>query len=344
MATNNSAQVCADRNKSVTAATNSTETAPLTESGDAVRGVAATNRLGKNTSAEIEKLQAAHRRRIKFTRNLPLLTTLPFFIYIAVFLLLPTAIVVWGGFTNRDGSFTFENLLKITTPNVVQALLTSVFVSAASATIGAVVGATCAYLLVTLNPDGIGKRLMLALSSVLAQFGGVMLAFAFIATIGINGIGTQLIFAATGYQMDPNWLSSLTGLIVIYSYFQIPLMIIVFIPAVGNIRPQWREANASLGGSNWTYWIRVAGPILWPRFLGSWILLFANAFSAYATAAALFAQRSILVPLMIQGALRNEQDTGQNGVAQALAIIMVLVVGLVMLLYSWIQRRTAKWD
>ena len=103
-----------------------------------------------------------------------------------------------------------------------------------------------------------------AISSALAQFGGVMLAFAFIATIGINGIGTMLIKTLTGYTVNPNWLSSLPGLVTIYCYFQIPLMIIIFLPAVDSIRPQWREACESLGGNTFQYWTRVACPILAP--------------------------------------------------------------------------------
>ena len=91
-----------------------------------------------------------------------------------------------------------------------------------------------------------------------------MLAFAFIATIGINGIGTQILFATTGIQLDPNWLASLPGLVLVYCYFQIPLMIIVFLPAMDSLRPQWKEATLNLGGSTWDYWFRVAGPILWP--------------------------------------------------------------------------------
>ena len=39
-----------------------------------------------------------------------------------------------------------------------------------------------------------------AISPCLLQFGGVMLAFAFIATIGINGIGTMATRTLTGYR------------------------------------------------------------------------------------------------------------------------------------------------
>ena len=187
-------------------------------------------------------------------------------------------------------------------------------------------------LVIGAKPNGLLRRMVSAISSVLAQFGGVMLAFAFIATIGINGIGTMLIKTLTGYTVNPNWLSSLLDLVTIYCYFQIPLMIIIFLPAVDSIRPQWREACESLGGNTFQYWTRVACPILAPRFISAFLLLFASAFSAYATAAALFSQRSILVPLMIQGAMRNELDPNQQGFAQVLAFAMIIVVAIVMLL------------
>ncbi len=77
-------------------------------------------------------------------------------------------------------------------------------------------GALASYALVIgSKPNGLLRRMISAISSVLAQFGGVMLAFAFIATIGINGVGTMLIKQLTGYVVNPNWLSSLPGLITI---------------------------------------------------------------------------------------------------------------------------------
>lgn len=270
---------------------------------------------------------AAHRRELG-----TIAVSIPFFAYTACFLLAPTVIVIVGAFQSADGSFTVANFNKLFEANTIAAFGTSILVSVASAVIGAIVGALASYALVIgSKPNGLLRRMISAISSVLAQFGGVMLAFAFIATIGINGVGTMLIKQLTGYVVNPNWLSSLPGLITIYCYFQIPLMIIIFLPAVDSIRPQWREATESLGGNTFQYWTRVAGPILAPRFISAFLLLFASAFSAYATAAALFSQRSILVPLMIQGAMRNEMDPNQQGFAQVLAFAMIVVVAVVMM-------------
>lgn len=184
-------------------------------------------------------------------------------------------------------------------------------------------------------------------ANTIAAFGTsilVSVASAVIGAIGINGVGTMLIKQLTGYVVNPNWLSSLPGLITIYCYFQIPLMIIIFLPAVDSIRPQWREATESLGGNTFQYWTRVAGPILAPRFISAFLLLFASAFSAYATAAALFSQRSILVPLMIQGAMRNEMDPNQQGFAQVLAFAMIVVVAVVMMISHAVEKRAGRWQ
>jgi putative spermidine/putrescine transport system permease protein len=181
---------------------------------------------------------------------------------------------------------------------------------------------------------------------VLAQFGGVMLAFAFIATIGIQGLVTVLLRDALGIDLyaDGVWLYQLPGLILPYLYFQVPLMVIVFLPAMEGLRREWAEAAATLGGSSFTYWRRIAAPILAPSFLGSMLLLFANAFSSYATAAALISQGAQIVPLQIRGALIAETGASRANTAGALALGMIIVMVVVMAAYSLLQRRAARWQ
>ena len=186
---------------------------------------------------------------------------------------------------------------------------------------------------------------MIAASGVLAQFGGVMLAFAFLATFGFNGLLTVMLEEAFGGDVTGGgtWLYSMAGLTVVYTYFQIPLMLIVFLPAVDGLRREWWDASASLGGGSWAYWRHVAGPILLPTFLGATLLLFTNAFSAYATAAALISQGSPLVTLQIRNAMTSEVILGQENVGKALALGMIAIVSLVMIAYTILQRRTSKW-
>ena len=189
---------------------------------------------------------------------------------------------------------------------MLRALRNSVVLSAVTAFAGAVIGGILAYAVSTAQASSVTKRFITSLCGVLAQFGGVALAFAFIASFGATGLITLWlnpigIDTGTGFWIY-EWNK---GLMLVYLYFQIPLMVIVFLPAVEGLRPQWREATETLGGTTWTFWRRVAGPILLPSFVGAMLLLFTNAFSAYATAKALISQGTPLLPLQIAGTMSS---------------------------------------
>jgi putative spermidine/putrescine transport system permease protein len=273
-----------------------------------------------------------------------LLGVLPFFAYTTIFLLVPTLIVVVGAFLDGNSRPTLGNLSALAQPQIVSAFINSVVLSAVTAVLGAVFGALLAYAVSTAREGGLLRRMMTSLCGVLAQFGGVTLAFAFVATVGFQGfltlwlqnIGIDLGGSTWLYEPDK-------GLMLVYTYFQIPLMLIVFLPAVEGLRPQWREAAESLGGSTWDYWRHVGGPILAPSFIGAMLLLFTNAFSAYATAAALISQGSPIIPLQIGGTLSSEVILGQENIGKAMALGMVAIVAVVMALYAVLERRTTRW-
>jgi putative spermidine/putrescine transport system permease protein len=271
------------------------------------------------------------------------LPLLPFLAFVFIFLLIPTVTVVVSSVYD-GGTFSFERINALFTGTALTALWKSVLLSGTTAIIGAVLGAVLAWLVVSSPPTSLFRRTVVSVCSVLAQFGGVALAFAFLATIGLNGVLTVWAQEQFGWNLaGAGWLYSLTGLILVYTYFQIPLMVIVFLPALEGLREQWREAAVSLGATSWQYWRQVAVPLLTPAFLGSALLLFANAFAAYATAAALVSQGSPILPLLIRAALTSEVVLGQAGFAYALALEMIVVVAVVMVAYTALVRRTSRW-
>ena len=269
----------------------------------------------------------------------------PFAVYVILLLASPTVLAVSTGFFTESGAFTLDNVAGIFAPNVIATFGSSFWVSAVTAVVGAVIGALVCYALLGTRAEGALRTVIDSLSSVLAQFGGVMLAFAFIATIGNQGLITV---ALRGLGIDlfasGPWLYQVPGLLPVYIYFQVPLMVITFMPALEGLKPQWAEANATLGGTRFTYWTRIAAPVLAPSFFGSLLLLFANAFSSYATAAALISQGSQIVPLQIRSALVSETVLGRENMAGALALGMIVVMVVVMWGYSVLQSKTSRWQ
>jgi putative spermidine/putrescine transport system permease protein len=268
----------------------------------------------------------------------------PFFVFVGLFLLLPTGIIAAGSLGDKDGHLTLSNFTELQQAYIIKSFLNSAVISIASALVGALAGALLAYAVATGNPRGTLRRIVTSASGVFAQFGGVTLVFAFLAAIGPVGL-LRVLLQDHGVDIFPNgvWLYDMSGLTLIYMYFQIPLMVLVFLPALDGIRPQWREATESLGGTTWHYWRYVAGPLLAPAFLGCTLLLFANAFSAYATAAVLLTQGGVILPLQISNLFTSETGQAQPGLAKALALAMIAIVTIVMLLYTLLQRRTSRW-
>lgn len=269
----------------------------------------------------------------------------PFAAYLLVFLGGPLFFVVSGALSTPDGRPTLDNVVaSLTEPQYRAAFASSLWISAVTAVVGAVCGAFLAQAVLAGRPDGPLRRVVSTASGVLAYFGGVPLAFAFIAALGQTGLATLwlreagLDLYAAGFRID-----SLTGLTLTYVYFQIPLMVILITPALEGLRPQWREAAENLGASAWAYWRHVALPVLAPALGGATLVLFGNAFAAYATALALTSGQIPIVPTAIAAALSGNVLAGQQNVGLALGLVMVLVIAVVMAGYLWLQKRASRW-
>jgi putative spermidine/putrescine transport system permease protein len=283
---------------------------------------------------------------------LTVLGALPFFLYVAVFLLLPIGVLAVEAFRATD-PVTFEetwstaSIEAITAGPYRRAYVGSLQLSLITAVLGAVLGLALAVAVLRARPDTatgrLLRRLVLTASGVLANFGGIPLAFAFLATIGSAGVVTALLTETLGLGLGGFSLFSLVGLALVYLYFLIPLMVLTITPALEALRPQWREAADNLGASGWQYWRYVGGPVLAPPVIGATMLLFASAFAAYATADALVGSSVPLVTLQIADALSSNVIVGSENLGKALALGMVLLIGLVMAFYAWVQRRTQRW-
>ena len=213
-----------------------------------------------------------------------------------------------------------------------------------TALLGVVFGTLLAYAAATATRPKWLRSLVSAFSGVAANMGGVVLAFAFITLLGRQGLGTKLLNDA-GYNLyDTDWfdLTGFWGWTTVYMYFQVPLMFLVTLPAIDGLKVSWREASSNLGGTTWTYWRRVGLPVLAPSLLGGFLLLFANAFSAFATAYALNTQ-SNLVPVKISFFLQGDVS-GRSPMPFALATWMVGIMAFSMGGYLLLRKRAERWQ
>ena len=268
----------------------------------------------------------------------------PFFIFAIMFLILPTLYLMLGAFQNDAGEFTFENIAALAQPSIVAAYWISIKVSLASSLIGAFAGLAIAIAIVRGGlPDWI-RSATLTFSGVASNFAGVPLAFAFLATLGRLGLATVLLNTLFGLNIYAHGFNILSfwGLTLTYVYFQIPLMVVIIVPAIDGLKKEWGEAAATLGATMAQYWRMVVIPVIWPSFLGTVILLFANAFGAIATAYALTDSSLNIVPILLYAQIRG--DVLHNAhLGYAIAFGMIVITGLANVFYIWFRTRSERW-
>ncbi len=271
---------------------------------------------------------------------------LPFLLFCLLFELLPAVIIIQDSFANSDtGAFTFNNYQRmLSSITYLHAFQNSILLSLVTALVGAVFGFFAAYGVYNSRANWL-RNLLVGFSSIAANFAGVPLAFAFVSTLGVTGFVTVLLqnlFHVSIYDAGFS-LYSFGGLALVYIYFQLPLMVLLTVPALSALKPEWREAATNLGASNASYWRRVALPILLPSLIAATMLLFANSLGAYATAYALAQGNINLLTIQIAFAV-NGNVSIDPGIGNALAVGMVVVLLVAVTLYTAMLRRVSVWQ
>jgi putative spermidine/putrescine transport system permease protein len=261
----------------------------------------------------------------------------------AIFLGWPLITIVRFSFMNSQNEFTFNNFQTITTGIYRDAFLLSFELSASSAALSLIFGFFFAFALVSSRLKFLQQMVSTA-SGVLANTGGVPLAFMFIAVLGTYGALTSWLKSVGIDIYGGDWtIYSFSGLLIVYLYFQVPLMVLIFLPVVNNIKKEWEDAALSLGASRLTYWLKVLLPILMPQLLALFLLLFANSFAAYATAAALTSGSLALVPVQIASLIASNVQVDGANTAMALGLGMVICVGVSTVGYAVLEKRSSRW-
>lgn len=272
------------------------------------------------------------------------LGVVPFLLFALLFLVLPTMQIIVGSFRNAAGEFTLDNIINLFQPSIMAAYWISIRISVASALLGCLVGFLMAWAMVLGGLPAWLRSPLLTFSGVASNFAGIPLAFAFLATFGRLGLVTLILrdwFGINIYGMGFNILS-FGGLTLTYLFFQIPLTILIMTPALDGMRREWREAASILGASPFQYWRMVALPILWPSLLGTFALLFANAFGAVATAYALTGSSLSIVPILLFAQIRGDVLQDPH-LGYALAFGMIVVTGIANFIYIWLRARGERW-
>lgn len=277
-------------------------------------------------------------------RLISVLGTIPYFLFVGLFLVVPVAVTIAKAFTSKEGGFTLEYFAQLGEPQYVVTFVNTFNISWVTSVIGAVLGLILGWALVNATKPAWLHKAVTSLAAVASQLGGPPLAYAFIAFIGAQGLLTTFLRNLFGFNLNEVIpIGSFWGIACAYLYFQIPLMAILSIPALQGIRKEWVDGGLSLGAGRVRIFFGVTLPILSPSLVGGFLLLFANAFSSYAVSYAMAGSSANLVPILIGFFLTGNVLINQ-GLASALITGMIAVMLVAMVLRTILLRRAMKWS
>lgn len=295
------------------------------------------------TSSFIPRGSSTRRAPREFFKSLGgWLPVAPFVLFVGVFLLLPAVVVFQKALARVDEPT--APMIEAITGQYRKSFIFSIQLSAITAVLGVVFGTMVAASIVRLGHRRGLRNAWTGYSAVAANLGGIPLAFAFLAALGMQGLVTKILktsgidLVGMGFRISNFW-----GIVVVYLYFQIPLMTLVMLPAIDGLKSTWREAAANLGAGGRQYWRFIALPLLLPSLIAGFLLLFANSFAAYATAYALSSGASKLVPVQIRFFLQGDTITGKSNLGYALAAWMIIIMTVSMVGFLLLRRRAERW-
>lgn len=271
------------------------------------------------------------------------LPALPLFIVAGLLLVAPTVALVVRSFRGDTHGWTLQYWDQVLhRPADLRAIRTSLKLGAICGTIALVIGAPSAWLISKMVTAR--RSTWLALLNVAANFGGVGLAFGFIAVLGTYGMFT-LLLQNLGLPFSAPRSDSLLGFVLAYSYTNVPLFVLLTLPAMGILRTDWMEAAEVSAASRLQFWRYVGVPILTPFFLAGWILIFTWSTGIYGLAFAMAgdsgSSRIRLITLQIGFALNSAAGSPYRAAVHGVLLLLFAAVSLTV--YRLILRWALRW-
>ena len=267
---------------------------------------------------------------------------LPFLIFCLTFEILPILFLFKDSLLLKDGGLTVSHYKDALAPLYLKSFINSIKLSGLTAFIGTFLGVFIGYAIYKW-PNKRLQEFLVTLSDVTTNFAGAPLAFAFIIILGSNGVVTQFLLQYFDWKIYPDFsVYSFSGLTLAYVYFQLPLMVLLILPAFAGIKNEWRESACNLGANTFSFWWNIGIPVLAPSLIAGFTLLFANAFGAYATAYTLTGSKLSLVTLQIGFTIAGEV-LHDPGIGQAMAMLSLLIMGTSIVIYQLATNRARRW-
>jgi putative spermidine/putrescine transport system permease protein len=267
-------------------------------------------------------------RRYRVRRLAPVALLLPAMLLLGAIFLMPTAGVLLRSITADQGISLDKYLSLFTNQDLLQAFITTVWLTAATVLIALVVGFPIAYTLAKVPPRL--AVLLLVLVLVPLWTSTIAKTFAFLVILGRQGI-LNVALQGTGIIDEPlSLLFSPFSVVLALVHIGLPVMVLPLYAALRQIDPSFVTAAASLGASPTRALREVVIPLAMPGAAAGCTLVYVTTIGAYVIPALLGGRGETMLAQHIFAEVRTFNDL-PTASGMTVGLLLLASFGLILM-------------
>jgi thiamine transport system permease protein len=181
-----------------------------------------------------------------------------------------------------------------------------------------------------------GKTLLRALATVPFVLPTVVVAAAFAALLGQNGVVNSVLSGLLGRSAPIQLENTLALILIAHVFYNLTVVLRIVGGFWANLDPRIVEAARVLGASRWRAWVEVTLPLLMPALGAAALLIFLFTFTAFGTILILGGPRFATLEVEIY---RQAVDFFNLPVAGALSLLQIIATLALTIVYTRLQER-----
>jgi putative spermidine/putrescine transport system permease protein len=264
-------------------------------------------------------------------------------LFLLLFFVLPTALLLSVGFIESDGlgptgDWTLENFhTLLTRPLYYRAILRSFWVGTAVGILVIVLSYPLAYFLVRTTSRWRNLLIAVSLAPLLASV--IVRTYGWWVVLNREGAINNFLKAIGVIDQPLVLIPSTPAIIVGLAHALLPYGVLTIIASLNGLNPNLERAAMSLGANRFRTFLSVTLPLTLPGIVGGFLLAFAIAISAYATPAILGGPATEVMATMIRTFMAVTLDWALGSAMGA--ILLISAIGLLILTSVLGSRQTA---
>lgn len=250
----------------------------------------------------------------------------PYLFWAVSFIIIPLVMILYYGLTNKAGSFTFENIMEITTATNVKALVLALLLSIVSTIICLILAYPLAMILNQLN---VNQNSFVVLIFILPMWMNFLLRTLAWQTLlektgVINNILTFLHLPALSIINTP--YAIILGMV----YNFLPFMVLPIYNILIKIDPNLINAAKDLGANSFQTFYKVILPLSWPGVISGITMVFVPSLTTFVISDLLGGSKILLIGNVIEQKF-TQANNWHAGSGLSLVLMVFILLSMAIL-------------